>query len=180
MRHELLAALLLTGCQTTWPQHATIISPSGQRLCAKHRVPLVTVRAFRAPTHGNEVYLVHDAGRPNYGIAGQYFPNHYPEGVSPRPGWILTEPTTIQYCTLCESGFLNALRVPDEAGAIELADDYVFQLRGWTTQPDSSPHRVTLKDGIWTVVCSLPHGQLAVVRISKEEGSIVSAKRLVR
>jgi hypothetical protein len=92
--------------------------------------------------------------------------------------WILTEPTTIQYCLQCQAGFLDELRVKTEAAAIEYATYYV-QIRQWDSViPCTGPFRATLRNGIWTVVCALSDGGLAVVRISKEEGSVVSAKLL--
>ena len=173
MRHTLIAAVLLTGCQATWPYQARVLSPSGQQLCAKHRVPLVTARAFQAPTHGDMVHLVHD-GRLKYGIFDYNFPNHYPQGASPHRWWILTEPTTVKYCKLCESEFSDALRIKDEAEAILWAD-WEVGFRGWTTVENIGPHRVTFEHETWTVICSLPDGGMAVIRI-KEVGFIDSAK----
>src|SRR5437764_320633 len=111
MRTLLLLTLLLVGCQTSWREGASVTSPSGQRLCAKHRVPLITIRAYQAPSGPSDpVVLVHEAGRPYYNIVGQYCPNHISEHVSLDPAWILREPTAIAYCPLCEKEFLDGLR----------------------------------------------------------------------
>jgi hypothetical protein len=180
MRHVLLAALLLTGCQTTWPEGATITSSTGQKLCARHHTPLVTVPVFQAPTHDTDrVILVYDGTRRYYyGIVAERYPNIFPQHVSCQKIWILTEPTTIQYCLQCQAGFLKDLRVTTESAAIEYATYYV-QIRQWDSViPCAGPFRATLNNGIWTVVCSLTDGGLAVVRISKEEGSVVSSKRI--
>ena len=116
MRALLVLPLLLVACETTWREGASATSSSGQRLCAKHRVPLVAIRAYQAPSGPNDpVVLVHEASRPYYGVAWQYCPNIIPEHVSLHPAWILREPTTIWYCPLCQKEFLERLRVPREA-----------------------------------------------------------------
>src|SRR5713101_4080825 len=105
MRTLLVFVVFLAACQTTWREGASITSSSGQRLCAKHRIPLVALRAYQAPS--DRVILVHEASRPYYGVAGQYCPNHIPEYVSLSPAGILHEPTTVFYCPLCEKEMLE-------------------------------------------------------------------------
>src|SRR4051794_8567822 len=107
MRAIVLAAFFFVGCRSTCPEGATVTSPSGQRLCAKHRVPLVRIRAYEASRRGGHVYLVHEGGRPYYHIVGEHCPNHIPEHVSVRPFSILTRPTSIAYCPLCQSELLD-------------------------------------------------------------------------
>src|SRR3954467_10906928 len=101
MRALVLFAVFLAGWQATWKEGATVASSTGQRLCAKHRIPLVSLRAWQAPTHGDRVYLVHDANHPYYGIAEEYCPNHIPQHVSFARGDIFLERTTVYYCLLC-------------------------------------------------------------------------------
>jgi len=167
----MLSALFLVGCRTTWPEGATTVSPSGQRLCAKHRIPLMKIRAYQAPRY--PVVLVHEASRLYYGVVGQYYPNHIPEHVSLRRAWILTEPTTIEYCPLCEKQFLEELRVPDEKAAIEFAK-YALPIWGGGGVATKGPYQVALNNGIWTVTCFLVDGRRATIKISKERGSVES------
>ena len=169
MRPLLLAALFLVGCQTPWREGASVTSPSGQRLCAKHRVPLVTIRAYRAPPG----YLVHEGSRPYYNVVGEHCPNHIPEHVSLRPASILRLPTTIAYCPVCEKELLDGLRVPDERAAIELAK-YVLPIWGGSAVPTTGPYQVSLDKGVWRITCFLKDGRRAAIKISKEEGSIIS------
>jgi hypothetical protein len=169
----MLSALFLGGCRTTWPEGATIMSPSGERLCAKHRVPLVRIRSYQAPRY--PVVLVHEASRPYYGVVGQYYPNHIPEHVSLRPGWILTEPTTIAYCPLCEKQFLEELRVPDEKAAIEFAKD-ALPIWGGGGVATKGPYEVSLHNGIWRVSCFLVDGRRATIKIGKETGRVLDTQ----
>jgi hypothetical protein len=175
MRPLLFSALLFVGCRTTWPEDATVTSASGQRLCAKHHIPLVTTRAYQAPTHGDKVYLVHNADHPYYHIAEQYCPNHIPEYVAVRPAWILREPTTIAYCPLCEKEFRERLRVPDRKSAVEFAQ-YVLPIWGGGGLATKPPYEVTLKDDVWTVSCSLVNGRRATIKIGKETGRVLSTQ----
>jgi len=175
MRAVLLSALLFVGCRTTYREGATVISSTGQRLCAKHHIPLLSIRAYQAPTHGDRVYLVHEAGRWYYNIVGEYYPNHIPQHVSLRPAWILREPTTIAYCPLCEKEFLEALRVSDEAAAIKYAKD-ALPYSGGGGVPTKGPYQVSLAKGIWTVTCFLLDGRRASIKISKEDGNAISTE----
>ena len=171
MRALLLTALLISGCQTTWHEGASVTSASGQRLCAKHRVPLITIRAYQAPTTGGQVWFVHDANRWYYNIVGIYYPNHIPEHVSLRPASIAREPTTISYCPLCEREFLDALRVPDEAAAIKYAKAALPNYGGGGV-PTKGPYHVSFEKGLWTVRCYLQDGRRALIKISKDDGTV--------
>jgi hypothetical protein len=173
MRALFLAALFLTACETTWREGASITSGSGQRLCAKHRVPLVPLRAWQAPTHGDKVYLVHDADHPYYGIAEQYCPNHIPEHVSFSRGDIFQERTTIYYCVLCEKEFRERLRVPDQKAALEFAQ-YVLPIWGGGGVATRPPYQVSLRGDVWTISCFLVDGRRATIKISKERGAVLS------
>ena len=171
MRTLLLTAFLLTGCETTWREGASVTSPSGQRLCAKHSIPLVTIHVFRAPPD----YLVHEGSRPYYGVAGQYCPNHIPEHVALSPSGLLHVPTTIDYCPLCEKEMLERLRIPDQKAALEFAQ-YVLPIWGGGGVATKAPYQVSLRGDVWTVSCSLVDGRKATAKFSKEKGSVISTK----
>lgn len=167
----LVFALLLTACETTWRESASVASASGQRLCAKHRVPLVPLHAWEAGERGGRVYLVHDANHPYYGVAEQYCPNHIPEHISFARGGIFQQRTTVFYCPACEKEFRDRLRVPDEKAAIEFAR-YVLFIR--SDSQTKAPYKVTLDNGVWTVRCSLSDGRPASIKIGREEGTEIS------
>ena len=173
MRALVLLALLLTACETTWPEGATITSASGQRLCAKHHVPLVPLRVWKAGTPGgNRVYLVHDADHPYYGVAEQYCPNHIPEYVSADRIVIFQQPTTIYYCRTCEDEFRDRLRVSDEKAALTFAK---YSLPFWSGGVQTkSPYQVSLSRDTWTVSCLLVDGRKATIRIGKESGRVLA------
>jgi len=80
-----------------WRGAKTIRAANGQLLCAKHHVPLITARAYRAPK-SSEVDMIY-----GYIIAEPCYPNHIPSRVSLRfAPRIFDRPTTIQYCPRCE------------------------------------------------------------------------------
>jgi hypothetical protein len=172
MRALLVFAVLLTACETTWREGASITSASGQRLCAKHRVALVALRAWQAPTHGDKVYLVHEAGHPYYGIAEQYCPNHIPEHVAFRRQGIFQERTTVYYCPLCEKDLWDQLRVPTQKAAIEFAK-YVLWIR--SDAATKGPYQVTFDKKAWTVKCLLTDGRPASIKIG-EDGTEISTQ----
>ena len=176
MHAVFLAALLLTACETTWREGASVTSASGQRLCAKHRIPLVTIRAYQAPSGPRDpAVLVHEASRPYYNIVGEHCPNHIPEHVSLHPAWILREPTAIAYCPVCEKELLDGLRVPDQKRALEFAQ-YVLPIWGGGGIATKPPYQVSLRGDVWTVSCSLVDGRKATIKFSKEKGSVISTK----
>lgn len=166
----LLIAVLLTACETTYREGATINSTSGQRLCAKHHIPLVPLHVWQAATRGDKIYLVHQAGYPYYGVAEQYCPNHIPEHVSTSRGWILTEPTTIYYCPLCEKELWDRLRIRDQKAAFEFAQ-YVIWISSETKA--KAPYEVRFQKAVWTVKCFLADGRPATVKIG-EDGREIS------
>lgn len=172
MRAALLLALLLTACETTWPEGAIITSSSGQRLCAKHHVPLVAVHAWQAPTHGKYVYLVHQAAYPYYGVAEQYCPNHIPQDVVFHRQGIFQERTTVYYCPLCEKEFWDRLRIRNEKAAIEFAQ-YMLSISSHTRA--KAPYQVAFQNGVWTVKCLLADGRPATVKIG-EDGKEISTQ----
>jgi hypothetical protein len=80
-----------------WRGPKTIRAANGQVLCAKHHVPLITVRAYRAPKDA-EIDMIY-----GYIITERCYPNHIPARVSlnfaPRS---FDRPVTIHYCPRCE------------------------------------------------------------------------------
>src|SRR5207253_1622527 len=71
----LLIAAMLLGCRTWDANHTTVLSPSGQKLCAKHHVPLITVRAYGTPEYRDRVVLVDDNSLLYHGVALSRVPN---------------------------------------------------------------------------------------------------------
>ena len=172
MRYLLLIAAFLTACETTYQEGATIKSASGQTLCAKHHIPLVSLHAWQAPTHGDKIYLVHQAGYPYYYLAEEHCPNHIPQHVAFHRGGIFQEKTTVHYCSLCEKEFWEQLRIRDEKAAIDFAQ-YVLWIR--SDSHTKAPYQVTFKKGIWTVKCSLVDRRPASIKIG-EDGREISEK----
>ena len=173
MRTLLVFAVFLTACETTWREGTTITSPSGQRLCAKHRVPLVPLNVWQAPTHGDRVWLVHDANHPYYGMAEPYCPNHIPQHVSRVRGDVFQERTTIYYCPLCEKEFWQRQSVPDEKAAVKFITDLGPMWGKGAGHVTKGPYKVALHHGVWTVHCFLDDGRTATVKIAKDDGALV-------
>jgi hypothetical protein len=175
MRALLVLPLLLTACETTWPESATITSSSGQRLCAKHHIPLVPLHAYEAKNPPGYIVLVHEGSRPYYGVAEQYCPNHIPEHVSLIRAGIMRVPTTVNYCPLCEKEMLARLRVPDQKAALEFAQ-YVLPIWGGGGVSTKPPYQISLRGDVWTVSCFLVNGRKATIKFSKEKGSVISTE----
>jgi hypothetical protein len=176
MRALLVLPLLLAACETTWKEAATITSASGQRLCAKHRIPLVALHAYEAQNPPGYVILgPHEASRPYYGIAEQYCPNHIPEHVSLVRAGIMRVPTTVFYCPLCEKEMLARLRVPNQKAALEFAQ-YVLPIWGGGGVATKPPYQISLRGDVWTVSCFLVDGRKATIKFSKEKGSVISTE----
>src|SRR3954468_1395601 len=148
MRAFLLLALLLTACETTYREGATVTSASGQRLCAKHHIPLLSRTAWQAGTSGGKVWLVHDAIHPYYGVAELYCPNHIPEHVAFARGDIFQEKTIIWYCPLCEREFWQRQSVPDEKAAVKFITDLGPTWGRGAGHVTRAPYRVSLHKGI--------------------------------
>jgi hypothetical protein len=169
MRALLLVALALTACQTTWREGAITVSASGRRDCAKHHIPLITIPAYTAPSG----WPVHEERRPYYNIVGQRCPNHMPEDVAALPTAVLHVPTTVTFCPLCENDLNEGLRVLDQKAAVSFAA-YALPIYGGSGVVTAPPYQVSLRKGIWTVSCRLVDGRSAVIKISKEKGSVIS------
>jgi hypothetical protein len=169
----LLFAAMLAGCQTWDINHTTVLSPTGQKLCAQHRIPLVTVRAYQPPTYRDRVILYHDNSRIYHGIAYSRVANPIGEGLSLHPTGILREPTTVTYCPLCEKEFLEFLRVPDQRAAIKYVKDagpIWSPGKGWA----KGPYQASLRGDTWTVKCFVEDGRQLTVKVAKEEGRLLS------
>ena len=176
MRALLVLSLLLAACETTWKEGATITSASGQRLCAKHRIPLVALHAYEAQNPPGYVILgPHEASRPYYGVAEQYCPNHIPEHVSLVRAGIMRVPTTVFYCPLCEKEMLARLRVPNQKAALEFAQ-YVLPIWGGGGVATKPLYQISLRGDVWTVSCFLVDGRKATIKFSKEKGSVISTE----
>jgi hypothetical protein len=175
MRPLLALALLLSACETTWQEGASITSSSGQRLCAKHRVPLLTIRVYEYLDKPGFVTLVHDASHPYGGIAAEYCPNIIPEHVVKHPLGRMRKPTTVAYCPLCEKEFHERLRVPNEKAALEFAQ-YVLPIWGGGGVATRQPYQISLRGDVWTVSCFLVDGRKATIKFSKEQGNVISTK----
>ena len=173
MRALMLAALLLSACKTTWPEGATVTSPSRQRLCAKHRIPLVARSAWQAPTHGDRIWLVHDAIHPYYGVAEPYCPNHIPQHVAFARGDIFREKTTIYYCPVCEREFWQRQSVPDDKAAVKFITDLGPTWGRGAGHVTTGPYDVSLHKGVWTVRCRLDDGRPATIKIRKWDGALL-------
>ena len=92
------SSLLFGGCACQpWTGPKTVLAPTGQTLCAKHRVPLVTARAYRAREDACILMT------PEWSRAAACFPNHISARTSLRSGGkVFITPTTIRYCPICE------------------------------------------------------------------------------
>ena len=169
----LLGAAMLVSCRTWDSNHLTVLSRSGQTLCAKHHVPLVSVRAYGAPVYRDRVILVNDNSLLYSGVALSNVPNPIPVDVSLRPTGILRRPMTISYCPLCEKEYRDFLRVPDERAAIKYVRD---ALPMWTPARGvaTGPYQTSLSGDVWTVSCSTTDGYRIMVKIGKEEGRLLS------
>ena len=66
--------------------------------------------------------------------------------------------------------------VPDQATAVRIAEAILVPIYGEELIKSERPFRATLKEGIWTVVGTLPQrfaGGAAVVRLAKADGRIL-------
>lgn len=177
MRALLLIAVLLTACETTYREGATITSASGQRLCAKHHTALVARTMWQPPEHGDRVWLVHDANHPYYSFAEAYCPNHIPQHVVETRQDIFQERITIYFCPLCEKEFWQRQSVPDANAAVKfvtgLGATWGRSVPGHLTK---GPYNVSFHQGIWIVHCFLDDGRTARIKIAKKDGALVDAK----
>jgi hypothetical protein len=95
-----ILVVALAGCCTPWNGPAVITGPAGARLCAKHRIPLVTTRGFRIHM---EPGMCVDPDTELLERVERCYPNPVPwyEWLEPGRGG---DPTTITYCPRCERG----------------------------------------------------------------------------
>jgi hypothetical protein len=169
----LLIAAMLIGCQTWDINHTVDVSPSGQKLCAKHHVPLVSIRVYSTPVYRDRVILWDDNSLLYHGIALSKVPNPIPVDVSLHPTGILRRPITVSYCPLCQKEYRDFLRVPDQHAAVKYVSD---ALPMWTPAKGvaTGPYQTSLRDGVWTVSCFTTDGYQLTVTIAKEEGRLLT------
>ncbi len=172
MRALFLAVILLAGCETTWREGASVTSANGQRLCAKHHIPLVTAHGYEAP---QGVFTHDNMDRPFYNIVGESSPNRIPDYQTIRRSKLQCVPSIIRYCPLCEKELEDGLRVRDEAAATKFAT-YALPIYGGGGVATQPPYHVSFRGGIWTVTCLLADGRTATIKISGEEGRVLSTQ----
>jgi len=170
MRALLVSALLLASCQTSWREGASVTAPSGQRLCAKHHIPLITARGYEPPV---SLFAHENDNRPFYNIVGQHSPNCIRDYQTLYRTKLQRMPAVITYCSSCEKELRDGLRVPDQAAAIKFAA-YALPIYGGAGVSTQPPYHISFRDGIWTVTCSLVNGRIGTIKISKEEGRVIS------
>ena len=95
---SILTVLLLglSACATAWKGPATITTPSGQELCAKHHVPLVTAKVYGAAPG----LVAWEPVEPVRRIQDRY-PCIRVDPTTPMPPYF-TKRTTETYCPECE------------------------------------------------------------------------------
>jgi hypothetical protein len=104
-----LIAILLSSCACTpWPGQTVIRSHSGHKVCAKHRVRLVTVRGYEV----SDGTLV-DQPQAWHDIA-VCFPNHVPEYQSLTRDLDFLLAVRITYCRACEKELQTRWKKKDE------------------------------------------------------------------
>lgn len=67
--------------------------------------------------------------------------------------------------------------VPDDRTAIAIAEAVLLPIYGSKVVDGEKPFHATLKAGVWTIEGTLPkglNGGVAVVRLSKQDGQIIS------
>ncbi|HWY51651.1 MAG TPA: hypothetical protein VNW72_09225 [Chthoniobacterales bacterium] len=170
MRALVLSAVMLAACSTLWRQAAVATSSTGQRLCAKHHVPLITARGYEPP---QGVFTHDNMDRPFYNIVGESSPNRIPDYQTLRRSKLQCVPSVIAYCPLCEKELEDRLRVQDEAAARKFAA-YALPIYGGGGVATKPPYQVSFRGGTWTVTCSLADGRTATIKISREEGRVLS------
>jgi hypothetical protein len=170
MRTLVLSAAMLTACSTSWREGAVVTSSTGRRLCAKHHAPLITAHGYEPPqgmfTHDN-------MDRPFYNIVGESSPNRIPDYQTLRRSKLQCVPTAVAYCPLCERELEDGLRVRDEAAATKFAA-YALPIYGGGGVATKPPYHVSFRGGTWTVTCLLVDGRTATIKISREEGRVLS------
>lgn len=170
MRTLVLATVLLTACTTSWPEGAVVTSSTGRRFCAKHHIPLDTAHGYEPP---KSVFTHDNMNRPFYNIVGESCPNRIPDYQTIRRSKIQCVPSVITYCSMCEKELEDGLRVQDQAAATKFAT-YALPSHGGGGAVTQPPYRVSSRGGIWTVTCWLADGRAATIRISREEGRVLS------
>jgi len=106
-----LALLLGTGCMncTRYIEHPTIASSTGQALCARHHVPLVTVDGWQESR-----FVIYDSVYMQ-AVVETCNPNFILRSESLHKTARYHVPTKITYCQLCQKAVAANLARPDAA-----------------------------------------------------------------
>jgi hypothetical protein len=91
---------LFSGCCTPWKGDARITLDNGTVLCAKHRIPLVTVRAYTFRDTATRRYFINT--NKAFGKAAACYPNLWPVGVfKEAPKDDTYSIISVSYCPQC-------------------------------------------------------------------------------
>src|SRR4051794_29975075 len=95
-----LCTLTLASCCTPWSGPAVVTTGAGVRICAKHRIALLTVQGFRIHTEPRECV---DPDVDQVERVERCYPNAIPWNEWLESGQ-RGDRTTITYCPECERG----------------------------------------------------------------------------
>jgi hypothetical protein len=106
IRSSISVALLalLAGCASQFGEVKRVMIIDGQACCAKHRVPLITVRGFQAPSG----VLVHNAD-PRSDVCDQRTPNRLWDSRRLLRTSIHPVPAPVTYCPRCEAEYTECM-----------------------------------------------------------------------
>jgi hypothetical protein len=98
----LVLSLTITGCCSYWREHPTVTAASGQKLCARHKTPLLTVHGYGTRNYAaaREVSLIHTFG-PQL-EREQCNPNYIPRDQALKRSRDYPISIPVTYCRECE------------------------------------------------------------------------------
>jgi|ERR1700730_579177 len=100
----IISAIAIAGCCSYLREHPVVISATGQKLCARHRIPLLTVHGYGVTDYaqGSErtLTLIHTFG-PQF-EREQCNPNYIPRNQSLKRSKDYPIPILVTYCPKCE------------------------------------------------------------------------------
>jgi hypothetical protein len=105
MRFILLLSLMLSGCCTRYDFGSGVITSARQRLCARHRTPLVTVRGYNM---GNDFGCILPTEQ--YMRFADCYPNAMNVTESLDRDEMHQYPASITYCPKCDVELRRRLR----------------------------------------------------------------------
>ena len=100
-----VCSILLSGCCTPWHGQKTTAA-GGETFCAKHQIPLVTVRTYKYPPKPLTFVDPSD----DYVRAAECYPNLWPFYASETPRGESTFAIKVSYCPECEHAARRMLR----------------------------------------------------------------------